>query len=89
MKTKKIETVTKTLWTLFGFPTEHVFCEIWGYLEALETIAPASVMERPRQNFLYILLTANTLVSGRGDAQKERFLTDGRSSSPSFIFQRE
>lgn len=46
-------------------------------------------MERPWQNFLYILLTANTLVSSRGETQKDRFLTDGRSPSPSFYIQKK
>ena len=46
-------------------------------------------MERPWQNFLYILLTANTLVSGRVEAQKARFLMDGRSPSPSFYIPKK
>lgn len=46
-------------------------------------------MERPWQNILYILLTANTLVSGRGEAQKDRFLTDGRSPSPSVYIKKK
>jgi len=47
------------------------------------------VTERPRQTVLCILLPANTLVPGRGEAQKERLLMDRRIPCPSFCIPKK
>lgn len=68
-----------------GFSTEHSFIEIRGCASTLGTASLSQwLMQRPWQSWLFILLTADILGSGRGEAQKGRFLRGGRSRSSSF-----